>query len=613
MGDYAGPPRNRAWTAMQVAVHDIRSHWGTALLLVAAGAAALAAVLPLTWLAGGSPDGLRTRLRVASLPGGDLGLRWTMGMHPPAATQQQAVDALGGMLLGTAFATLGVAAVTMLLLSLTREAEREDEIAMRRAVGASRAQVLLAGLFEGAILAAGAVIVGASLGLPTGHIALAGWPGRVLEGSLGATAIATLVVAVTLGLGVSFPALLPRQRIGQMTGPVRMPLTPTAIQLGAGLIALTISALVVRGASELAGSGQTQAAAGSVFSLAIRDITPAERARGYAQLLHGLERMGRPHSVSLTNPGALVGLGPVGLLTTDCGHCYEGGIYLITKTKPATHQLVSSDTFRLLNLRLLAGRGISATDDWNAPRVAVVSRSLAVREFQNGEPIGRQIRVVDDGPLWSTVVGIVDDPVPIGLGGPLQPRYTVYLSVLQHPPSTADLLVRGPPGVDTGGAVRPIVQATLGGRLAHLEQRTEPALLAADAAPLDWFARWFGIEGWAMLGITTLGTFALMRLWVRSLWVELGVRRAAGARRQHLFRLVLLRAAGIGLAGVLAGLWFGPSVWSMLPAVMTGFHAWDPAPVARYAVLLVASALLGVLLPAWRAARSTPASLIASR
>jgi hypothetical protein len=46
---------------------------------------------------------------------------------------------------------------------------------------------------------------------------------------------------------------------------------------------------------------------------------------------------------------------------------------------------------------------------------------------------------------------------------------------------------------------------------------------------------------------------------------------------------------------------------------MTGFHAWDPAPVARYAVLLLASTLLGVLLPAGRAARSTPASLIASR
>src|SRR5438093_10871979 len=117
------------------------------------------------------------------------------------------------------------------------------------------------------------------------------------------------------------------------------------------------------------------------------------------------------------------------------------------------------------------------------------------------------------------------------------------------------------------------MHAALGGRLALIQQRSEPALLAADAAPLDWFGRWFGIEGWAMLGITTLGTFALMRLWVSSSRVELGVRRAVGARRQHLFRLILLRSAGIGLAGVLAGVWFRPSGWTILPTVMTGFPA----------------------------------------
>lgn len=613
MGDQADRLRSKASIAMRVALHDIRSHWGTALLLVGAGTGTLAAVLPLTALAGRGPEGWGTRLRIAPLRGDDLGLHWAMGMHSPAAAQQQAIDALGGMLLGTGFATLAVAGVTMLILSLTREAEREDEIAMRRAAGARRAHVLLAALFEGALLAAGAAIVGGGLGLTTGHVALAGWPGSALAGSIGMTAIAVLIVALTMVLGVSFPALMPRRRIGQMAGPVRMPLTPTAIQLGAGLIALTISALVVRGASELAKPGETRAVAGSVFSLAMRDSKPVERARAYAELLRGLERRGGIHSVSLTDPGALVGLGPVGLVTTDCGQCYEGGISLITKTKPATYQLVSSDTFRLLNLRLLSGRGISATDDWDAPRVAVVSRSLAAREFQNGEPIGRQIRVIDDGLQWSTVVGVVDDPVVVGLGGPLQPRYTVYLSVLQHPPSTADLLVREPPETDTGAAVRPIMQATMGGRLADLEQRSEPALLADAAAPLDWFARWFGIEGWAMLGITTLGTFALMHLWVSSLRVELGVRRAVGARRRHLFRLVVLRAAGVGLAGTLAGVWFGPPIWNVLPTVMTGFHAWDPAPVARYAVLLVGSALMGVLLPAWRAARSTPASLITSR
>jgi hypothetical protein len=301
---------------MQVALYDIRSHWGTALLLVAAGTAALTAVLPLTALAGGG-SGLSTRLRIAPLPGGELGLHWAMGVHPPSETQQQAVEALGGMLLGTGFATLAVAVVTMLILSLSWEAEREDEIAMRRAVGASPGQMLWSTLFEGVMLAAATLIGGALLGFATGQFALTGWPGSVLAGSIRASAIAAAVVAVTLVLGVSLPALFPRRRIGQMTGPVRMPLMPTAIQLGAGLIALTISALVVRAASDLTGAGRTKTVAGSVFSLALRDTTPAERARGYGELLRGLNREGALNSVSLTSPGALVGLGPVGLVTTD--------------------------------------------------------------------------------------------------------------------------------------------------------------------------------------------------------------------------------------------------------------------------------------------------------
>jgi hypothetical protein len=234
-----------------------------------------------------------------------------------------------------------------------------------------------------------------------------------------------------------------------------------------------------------------------------------------------------------------------------------------------------------------------------------------LKEFQNGDPIGRQIRVIDDGPQWSTVVGVVDDTMARGLGGPLQPRYTVYLSVLQHPPSAADLLVRSPPATDSA-AVWPIVRSALGGRLARLEQRSEPELAAADAAPLHWFGRWLGFGGWAILAVIALGTIALMQLWVRSLRVELGVRRALGARRRDVFRMVLLRAAGVALAGVLAGLCFGPPVWDILPTVMSGFHPWDPTPVAQYASLLVAIGLVAVLLPAWRAARAMPASLISA-
>ena len=109
-----------------------------------------------------------------------------------------------------------------------------------------------------------------------------------------------------------------------------------------------------------------------------------------------------------------------------------------------------------------------------------------------------------------------------------------------------------------------------------------------------------------------VGTFTLMRVWVLSLRPELGLRRAVGAPRGRLLLGILARAARTGLIGATFGLWFGQAVWSTLPSVMTGAAAWDSRVLLRFTLLLVVTTLAGALLPAWRAMRSTPASLLGS-
>jgi hypothetical protein len=133
-------------------------------------------------------------------------------------------------------------------------------------------------------------------------------------------------------------------------------------------------------------------------------------------------------TVSLTGDGAAIGLGTVSAVTTDCGLCPLGGLLVPWHAVAATHQVVSADTFQSLGIHLLAGRGITDADQWDAPRVAVVSRSLAARHFQNGDAIGRRLLFGDDPRTWHTVVGIVEDPQPAALGGALLPQFTVYAS-----------------------------------------------------------------------------------------------------------------------------------------------------------------------------------------
>jgi hypothetical protein len=317
-------------------------------------------------------------------------------------------------------------------------------------------------------------------------------------------------------------------------------------------------------------------------------------------------------SVSLTNPGALMGLGMADHVTTDCGSCSEGLIALPFKVKVATHQFVSADSFQALGVHLVAGRGITDEDKWGAPLVAVVNRQLAARHFQSGQAIGRQLQVGDDRANWYTVVGIVDDPQPLGLGATLQPPYTVYLSVLQHPINSAELLIRTSDDQTAAPAVRRAIEDSFGASPPVISSVSEADLLRAETAPLGWFARWFQVEGWGMLLIAAAGTFVLIRLWVISLLPELGMRRAVGARRRHLFWLILSRAAGVGIAGTALGVYVGPVLWESLTKIVAGLPPWDAGLVARFALLLIATAMAGALIPAWRASRMTAAALIGS-
>jgi hypothetical protein len=229
--------------------------------------------------------------------------------------------------------------------------------------------------------------------------------------------------------------------------------------------------------------------------------------------------------------------------------------------------------------------------------------------FQNGEAVGRQLKVGLDKSDWYTVVGVADDRRLAGFGAAFQPRFTVYLSVLQHPPKSIDLLVPGVPDARRETQLRTAL-ASLGAP--SVRRVSQASMLAAEQAPLRWFARSFALTGWASLLIATVGIFSLMRLWVLSLRMELGLRRSVGARRLHLYTYILSRAGLVGLGGVAVGIWFGPALWDTLADVVAGLPPWDGTVLARFAMILVATAVAGALVPAARAAHATPSSLIES-
>src|SRR6185503_10641322 len=133
------------------------------------------------------------------------------------------------------------------------------------------------------------------------------------------------------------------------------------------------------------------------------------------------------------------------------------------------------------------------------------SRSLGGREFQDGNPIGRRIYAGDRDSTGSLVVGVVEDQLPLGLGGSLQPRYAIYLSVLQHPPRTVDLLIRD--AADTQMVTRALATTAIGAAGSY-SWTSERALYQSAIAPVQWFARRFAAQGWMLLGLAAFGIIA---------------------------------------------------------------------------------------------------------
>ena len=581
-----------------------------ALALVAlAAVAALLAYVPVASLRGSAVGGAALRLADTPVPATDI--RWTTAVRGGGVTQQVAVADLMTLLFMASVGAVAVAVLAMASVSASRAWRRAGELVLRRAVGASRRDLLLSAVVEALVVTLVVAAAGALLALSATRLAVAAWPGPA-EGWRLAPFAALGVVAVTILLSAIAPVGAAASRRLVDTGERTIPAFVPATQLGLSLGLLAASVAVLRQPVRATGEGPLPGN-GAVYHLDAGALPLEERASTFARLVSKLQSTDGVVAVSLTSAREHVGLGTVDFLKTDCGICPVGGLLLPWRELYAAHFFVSGDTFRTQGARIVAGRGFTAGDGPAAAPVAVVNRYLAARYFQNGEAIGRDIYVGSGIRAQAhVVVGVVDDPRPAAFGGAGQPLEAVYLSVLQHPVEVADLLVRTEPGSGaTGARVSALVGAWPGIRRVAASRERE--LVARERAPVRWFGGAFALEALAIFTIALVGTFTAMALWVRALHHELALRRAVGASRRRIAAHVLLRAAGVGARGAAVGaVFFAPVVLPELERLMPGVRVWDPGTFAALAALLAVAALGGAVLPLRAALARPPAAGLAS-
>ncbi len=603
-----------------VAARDgLRMYWRGALITVGTTTIALAAAMAVTSNLRATRHGLVPNLSVMTARDSTLGLPWNPLYSTTVATLQgRVLGTLAGMLIAVAIGAAAVAVITVLSVSAARAAQRVTEVNIRRAVGASRGRIAQTAFVEGTLMCIAVVTVGIAIGSIVGWVAVRDWPGPHGPLHWGPTGLAALALGFAIMIGALFTLIPSRSRTIRETTGKSPALHAAGLQLGLALLVLMMAALLVRKAHDLADSasfaGMASAGlrsgpdAGTVYRLPTLAGDEATRAAGYEAALRAFADTTQFESASLTAPGTLVGLGLVSSITTECGACFVAGMYTTRKLVNASHQFVSADTFHSLRIALQHGRNFTASDRWNSEPVVIVNTTLALRHFQDGNPLGRKLQVGTTH-QWYTVIGVVDDVTPTGFASTLEPQYVVYFDVLQLPPATADLLVRARTPVQSTNQ-RDRIAATLDVQPAAIAPISEAGLLDLETAPLRWFGRWIGFEGWAMLLLACIGAFTLMHLWVTTLKPELGIRLATGARPDQLVMWIVLRAMLAGVGGIALAIWFAPASREAVGTVVKDPPPWDGALFARYALLLVSISLAGAIIPAWRASRSKPVALL---
>jgi putative ABC transport system permease protein len=274
----------------------------------------------------------------------------------------------------------------------------------------------------------------------------------------------------------------------------------------------------------------------------------------------------------------------------------------------AIQATVSDGYFATMGIPVVRGRGFEPGDRLGAPLVAVVSEALVKDQFRGEDPLGQTVQPFgDEGPTFR-IVGVVRDVRQNQLAE--DPRAQLYLPLAQAASGELAVVVRGAadPAQLTAAVRREIHTVDAG--LALADVRTMRAVVARSAARPRFIALLLGGFAGCAVVLALVGIYGVVAHSVTQRAGEFGIRAALGARPADVLRDVLggsLRRAGLGVALGLVGAVAGTRV---LARELYGVSPLDPVVLGGTAALLTLVALAASWLPARRATRADPASVL---
>jgi predicted permease len=523
------------------------------------------------------------------------------------------------VLLGAAGIVLLIACANVANLFLVRAAGRQRDLAVRRALGAARTQLIRLQMAEALIVAGLAGVIAmvlASLSFPAFlQAAPAGIPRLDQVGFGVPTLLFTLAAAAASALACGgIPALrgsapdLGWLRAGSRGSTPGRHWAHAGLVVGQTALALVLligSALLVRSFWALRNVDPGYDTK-DIFTFQIAPERP-ELSDGPSFARFELEFMDRL--------AALPGVESVGLVenvpldegvrserfrTEDMGADADGGALL-------SYTWAAGDYYKAMGIEVLQGRPFERSDHISALGNVVLSRSAADLLWPGQDPVGKRLRG-ERGDAWHTVVGVVEDVMQYSFRD--TPQALVYLPLVGPEPkswmlSSPAYVLRTRRADQIAPEVRALARE-VAPEAPMYRVYTMEGLAERSMVDLSFTMLTLGIASCLALILGTVGLYGVLSYVVAERTREIGVRMALGARAEQVRAMVVAQGARIVGAGILVGILAAVASMRALESLLFGVRSVDAATFAGMSASMVVVGLLASYLPARRASKVDP-------
>jgi predicted permease len=545
--------------------------------------------------------------------------RFQLAAYPASTgvTELRQYDHSLGLLLGITGLVLLIACVNLAMLMLSRARARAGDLAVRLALGASRARLLWQVLAETLIVAVAGVVAG---------LVLAQWLARLLV-----LAISTRDTPVDLQIVTDWRVLL-----------VAM-IAAASCCVIFGLVPAT-RATSVEPLSAMKAGGRRTTSSREVFSWQ-KGMVVAQISISLVLLVGALLFVRSFRNLLTSDPGMReqgITVAFVGFWQTDLRReqwpqftrqlldeirfipgvlnatsatkvplwpgAWEHGVRAGNTEENSRFAWVSPEYFSTLDIPLIRGRGFNLQDTTSSPRVAVVNETFAKQFFGTADPIGRTLRTNPEADYPSTVyeiVGVIPDSRYNDLRSPTPPMTFAPASQFPAQGPWSHIMIRSDLAP---AAVSAAVKQALAQKHPNVIVETDDFQQGIRDGLLEerLMAMLSGFFSVLAVLLAVMGLYGVMSYMVVMRWNEIGIRMALGASRTSVIGIVLTQTLRMLAFGVSFGLLLALFAIRGAGSLLFGLRPNDPLTFAGASFLLILVALMASFLPAHKASRVDP-------